>query len=135
QDQKSLGSIESVHLRKELVQRLFSLVVPSVMGITALADSVDLVDKNNTWGVFLGLFKKVPDTGRAHAHEHLHKFRSGQRKERNVRLSGHRFGKKRFTGSRWSHKKRALGKLGSDGCIFPRIMKEIHNLLERLLGL
>ena len=74
QDQKSLGSIESVHLRKELVQRLFSLVIPSVMGITALADSVDLVDKNNTWSVFLGLFKKVPDTGRAHAHEHLHKF-------------------------------------------------------------
>ena len=40
-----------------------------------------------------------------------------------------------LTGSGRSHQKGSLGKLGSDLGIFTRIVKEVHNLRQGLLGL
>ena len=49
-------------------------------------------------------------------------------------LSCHSFGKKCLTSSRRSYKKGSLRQLGSDGSIFPRIMKKINYFLEGFLG-
>ena len=73
QKDDALGGVEAVHLRQELVQGLLALVVAAHAIVTGFADGVDLVDEDDAGGDFVGLLEEVPDTGRAHAHEHLHK--------------------------------------------------------------
>ena len=50
-------------------------------------------------------------------------------------FSGHCLGKQRLTGSRRAYQQGTFGQLGTNGRIFPRIVKEINHLLERFLGL
>ena len=77
QDQKTLGSIKSIHLCKQLVQSLLTLIIPAaVMRITAFTDGINLVNKHNTRSILLGFLEKITDTGCTYTYEHLHKFRS-----------------------------------------------------------
>ena len=76
------------------------------------AHGVDLVDEDDGGSVFLGLLKEIPDTGRADAHEHLHKVGAGNGEEGNPGLSCHRPGQQRFTGAGRAHQKHALGDPG-----------------------
>src|SRR5699024_8943073 len=75
-DQKSLGRIKSIHFRQKLVQSLFALVIPSVAEITGVSNIIYLINKDNTWGIFLCLFKKIPYTGGSHTYKHLYKVRT-----------------------------------------------------------
>ena len=136
QDHKTFGRIKTIHLRQQGVQRLFPLVVSSaVSGVTALTDGVHLIDENDTRRHGLGLLKQVTHTGRADADEHLHEVRTAQREERHIGLTGHRLGQQGLTGSRRAHQKSSLRQLGTDLCIFTRIVKEVHHLREGLLRL
>ena len=134
-DQKAFGSIKAIHLGKKLIQRLLTLIVSSVMGITGFTDGVDLIDKDDTRRILLCLFKQIADTGGTHADEHLNKLRTRQREERYVRLSRHRLRKQCFTGTRRADQQRSFRQLGSDLCIFSRIMQEIYHFLEGLFRL
>ena len=71
-------TVKAIHLCQQLVQRLLPLVISSKPGITALSDSVYLVDKNNTRGMLLRLLEQIPDTGGSHTYKHLHEIRAGQ---------------------------------------------------------
>ena len=44
------------------------------MGITALSNGINLINKYDTRRIFLGFLKKITDTGSTYANEHLHKF-------------------------------------------------------------
>ena len=77
QDQKSLGSVKTIHLGKKLIQSLLTLIIAAaIMRITALTDCIDLIDKDDTRCVLLRFFKQVTDTGSTHADKHLHKLRT-----------------------------------------------------------
>ena len=65
QDQQTLGGVKAIHLGKQLIQGLLALVISPVMGITGLADGVNLIDENNTGGVLLRLLEQVAHAGRA----------------------------------------------------------------------
>ena len=135
-NQAGCMAVKTVHLSQKLVQCLLTLIVAaSVTGITAFSNSVYLVDKDDTGRMLLCLLKQIPDTGSSHTHEHLHKIRTGQGEERHMGFSCHSLCKQCLSGTRRADQKRALGKLRSDLCILARIMKEIHDLLERFLGL
>ena len=127
-------AVKAVHLCQKLIQRLLTLVIAAVTGITALSDSINLVDKNNAGRVLFRLLKQVADTGRSHAHEHFYKIRTGQGKEGHMGLPCHRFGKQRLSGTRRTYQQGSFGKLGSDLRVFAGIMKEIYHLLKRFLG-
>ena len=73
QDQEAFVCIKSVHLRKELIERLFSLIISAERRITGLSDGVDLIDKHNTRSLLLGLFEQVADTGSSDTNIHLYK--------------------------------------------------------------
>lgn len=91
---------ETIHLNQELVERLLSLVVTAAhAGTTLSGNRIDLIDKDNTRGIFLGFLKQIADTGCADTDEHFNKIRTGNREERNACLTRHRFGKQCFTGS------------------------------------
>ena len=135
QDQDAPGAVKTIHFRQQLVQRLFTLFIASaVLGITAAADGINFIDKNNTGGVLGGLLKQVTHTGCAHTYVKFDKVGTRQGEKRHMRLSCHRFGQQRLTCSGRSHKQRALGQLGADFGISSRIVQEIHHLHKGFLG-
>ena len=127
--------IESIHFRKKLIQRLLTLIVSAELAVPALTDCIDLIDEDDTRSHLLSLFEKVSHSGSTYTDIHLNKRRTGQRKERHIRLTSNRFRKKSLTCSRRSHKQCTFRKFRTDTGIFPRIMKEIYYFLQRFLCL
>ena len=102
QDDHAGIGLEAVHLRKQLVERIFTFVVARESGIlaTGTTDGVDLVDKDNAGGLLLGLLKEVAHTRCTHTDKHLDKVRTRDREERHIGLTRHRLGQQRLTRSR-----------------------------------
>ena len=125
-------AVEAVHLCQELIERLLPLVISADAAAAAalLPDGVDFVDKDDAGGFLLGLAKQVAHLGRAHAHEHLDKFRSGHGEEGYIRLARDGLGQHRLTGSRRADQQNALGHLGTDLAVFLRIFQILDDLLE-----
>ena len=59
-DDAAVGA-KPVHLRQQLIQRVFAFVVGTEVGVLAAspANGIDLVDENDGWRLFLGLLEKV----------------------------------------------------------------------------
>ena len=133
--QKTFICVKPVHLRKELVQGLLTLIISAHYSVTGLSYGVDLVDKHNAGGLLLRLLKEIAHTGCAHANVHFHKRGARQGKERHLSLSCYSFRQQSFPGSRRSHKKGPLRQLRADPTVPARIVQEIHHFLKRLLRL
>src|SRR5262249_34270543 len=64
--------IETVHFDQDLVEGLFALVVTTSQAGTPLASyRVDFVDKDDAWGVALGLLEQIAHATGADPNEHL----------------------------------------------------------------
>ena len=132
----TLVVIEAVHLGQQLVERLFALVVATkATAIALLTDGIDLVDKHDARGLFLGLLKQIANLSGAAANEHLNKLRTRNTKERHARLAGHSLGKQGFTGTRRTDKESTARQLGADFLVALRLLQKVDDLLERLLSL
>ena len=79
QDNHPVVALEAVHLRQQLVERLFALIVPAEMRAAAslLPDRVDFIYKHDTGRFLLGLPEQIADFGGTHADKHLDEFRAG----------------------------------------------------------
>ena len=136
QKDDALGGVKAVHLGKKLVQGLLPLIIAAeAPGVTGFADGVDLIDEYDTGGYLGGLLKEVADTGRAHAHEHLHKVGAGDGEEGHIGFAGHGLGQQRFAGARRAYQQSTLGELGTDVGIFLGIVQEVDDLRQGFLGL
>ena len=136
QHDDTLAGVEAVQLGQQLVQRLLALIVAAeAAAVTGFADGVNFVDKDNARCHLGGLLKEVAHAAGAHAHEHLHKVRTGDGEERHIGLTGHGLGQQRFAGTGRAHQQGALGELGADGGVFLRIVEEVDDLLQRFLCL
>ena len=136
EDDDTLMVIEAVHLGQQLVERLLALVVAAkAAAIALLADGIDLIDKDNARGLFLGLLKQITHLGSATADEHLDELGARNAKERHARLAGNSLGKQGLTGTRRANKKSAARQLGADLLVALRLLQKVDDLLERLLGL
>ena len=133
QEHQSFVALKSVHLSQKLVERLLPLIIAAHLVVTALSDGINLVDKDNTRSHLLRLLEQVAHTGSPDSHIHLHKRRTAERKERNIRFARNRFCKQRLSGSRRPYEQCAFRQFRPDAGILPRIMQKIHNLLQRLL--
>ncbi len=72
----SVGS-KAVHLNKNLVERLFTLVVTTANARTTHAtDSVDLIYENNSWSGTLRHLEQITHAACADADEHLDELRT-----------------------------------------------------------
>ena len=79
--------VETIHLDQHLVEGLFALIVRAAQAGAALAsDSINFIYENNTGRVALGLVEQVTHAAGAHADEHFHKLRAGDREEGHARL-------------------------------------------------
>src|SRR3990167_10384065 len=70
---------EAVHLNKNLIERLFALVITAANARPAHApDRVNLINKNNCGRGFLRYLKEVAHARCSHSHKHLHKLRRSE---------------------------------------------------------
>ena len=60
-------------------------------------NGINLIDKHNTRGFFLGLFKHIAHTRCAHADEHFYEIRTRDTEKRYARFARNRFSKQSFT--------------------------------------
>jgi len=86
--------IESVHFREQLVEGVLTLVVGAEIGVPSAGppNGVNLVDKNNTGRLFLGLLEEIPYPRSPYPYKHLHKIGTRHGKEGHVGLTGHCLG-------------------------------------------
>src|SRR5690242_6884334 len=65
--------IKTIHLDKQLVQGLLTLVVATHTRVVALAaNGIYLVNKHNAWCMLFGLFEEITHACRANTHKHFY---------------------------------------------------------------
>ena len=107
---------KTVHLGKQLVKRVFTLVIGAHIRILAAgtAHGVDFVDEDNAGGFLLGFLEEVAYTRSAHTHKHFHEVGTRHREERHVGFSGYGFGQQGLAGSRRAYQKCTFGYLAAE---------------------
>ena len=133
-DDDTLVDCEAVHLDQQLVQRLLALVVSAAQTRAAMAaDRVNLINKDDGRGSALGLVEQVTDAARAHAHEHLHKVRAGNGKERHARLARNRLRQQGFARAGRADEQHALRNARAHVDVRLGVAQEVHHFLEFFL--
>ena len=99
------------------------------------SDRIDLVDEDDAGRVLLALLEHVAHAAGAHAHEHLHEVRAGDREERHVRFARDGAGEQRLAGSRRPDQEHALRDLAAQALEFLRVLQEFDDFLKLGLGL
>ena len=131
-----LVGLEPVHLDEELVEGLLALVVAAAEArATLAADGVDLVDEDDAGRVLLGLVEEVAHAAGADADEHLDELRAADAEERHARLAGDGLAEQRLAGARRADQQHALGDARADGDELVRVLEELDDLVQLLLGL
>jgi hypothetical protein len=129
---------EAVHLGEDLVERLLALVVAAHAAARAAAgaaDGVELVDEDDRRGGLLGLVEQVAHAGRADADDHLDELRGAEAEEGHVGLAGHGAGEQGLAGARRAAEQDALGDHRAEAPVLVRVLEEVDDLDELLLGL
>ena len=127
--------LEPVHLREQLVERLFALVVATTDASPALAaNGIDLIDENDAGGLGFGLTEQITNAAGSHPHEHLDKFRGREGEERHLGFPGNGPGQKCFAGSRRANQEHAAGDSGAQCRKAFRLFEEGDHLLQFCFG-
>ena len=96
---------------------------------------IDLIDKDNTGRMLLGLFEHVTNTGCTHTDKHLNEVGAGDSKERNFRLTSNSLGQQCLTSTWRANHQYALRNLPSQFLELARITQKVDQLGDILLGL
>src|SRR5688572_9907820 len=84
-----LALFETIHLDKDLVQCLFAFVMATAHARpTTASNSVNLVNKDNTWRVLFCLCKQITNTTCTNTYKHFNKFRTRNAKEWHISFPG-----------------------------------------------
>ena len=135
-DDDALVALEAVHLHQQLVEGLLALVVAAAEAGTAVAaDRVDLVDENDARRVLLGLLEHVAHARGTDADEHLDEVGAGDGEERHLGFAGDGAGQQRLAGARRADHEHALGDLAAELLELARVLEEVDDLADLLLGL
>ena len=132
----ALVRLEAVHLHQQLVQRLLAFVMAAAQaGAAVPSDGIDLVDEDDARRITLRLLEHVAHARGADAHEHLDEIRAGDGEERHVSLAGDSARQQRLAGAGGTDEQAALRDLAAQALEFLRILEELDDLLQLLLGL
>ena len=122
---------ETVHLHKELIESLLTLIMSAAEAGTSLtANRIDLIDEDNGRSNLLGLLKQISHAPGTDAHIKLHKIRTGDGEELHIRLSCHSLRQEGLTGSRRAHKKNSLGDSGAHLGVALRILQKVNHFCK-----
>ena len=129
QAHNALGGLKAVDLAEQLVQGLLLLGVAAVPAVPGTAHSIDFVNEDDARSHLGRLLEQVTNPAGAHAHEHLHKIRTGNGEEGHVGFARHGLGKQGLAGTGRAYQQRALGQLRADGGVLLGIVEEIDDFL------
>ena len=128
--------LEAVHLDQQLVQRLLALVIAAAeAGAAMAADRIDFVDEDDAGRVLLGLLEHVAHAACADADEHFDEVGTGDREERHIRFARDGAREQRLAGARRADQQHALGDAAAEALEFLRVVQEVDDLLQIVLGL
>lgn len=134
QDHAFVG-FETIHLDKELVERLFAFIVTAAKtGTTMAAHSVDFIDEDDARCVLFALFEHVTHTRCTDTNEHFNEVRTRNGEERNVCFASNRTRQKGFTGTRRTDKQHAFGDFTAKALELLRIAQEVDDFFKLALG-
>ena len=125
--------IKTIHLDENLVKCLFILTTCTTSGITLMCDSVNLIDKDDAWGILFCLTKEVTDTRSTNTHKHFSKFGTGNTKEWNISFASNCTSHQSFTSTWITGEKYATWDFCAKFFIFFRIFQKVDNFSEVLL--
>ena len=100
-----------------------------------LAERVELVDEDDARRLGFGLLEEIADARGADADEHLDELRAAQAEERHVRFAGDGTREQRLAGPRRADEQHALRNPAAEVRVFFRVLEELDDLLELVLGL
>src|SRR5579864_1920223 len=95
---------------------------------------VDLIDKDDAWGVLLALFKQIAYPAGSDADKHFHEVRTRNRKEGNVSFSCYRSRQKRLARSRRPDQQYAFRDPSAQLLELLRLAQEFDNLFQFFLS-
>ena len=135
-DNDTFVAFESVHLDEQLIEGLLALVVSSTETCSAVTpDRIDLVDEDDARRVLLGLFEHVAHPRCTDTDEHLDEVRSGDREERDFRLTCDGARKQGLAGSGGPHHQHSARDLAAKLLELRRIAQKVDELGHFLLCL
>ncbi len=135
-DDDGLVRIEAVHLGQQLVERLLALLVRPHRALHARASQrVELVDEDDAGRLRLRLREQVPHARGADADEHLDELGPAQAEEGHLRFARHGARQQRLARSRRADQQDPFRDVSAERRVFLRVLEELDNLLEFLLGL
>ena len=121
--------IESIHLREDLIERLFTLIMATTdTRASLLSDSIDLIDKYDRRRFLTSLLKEVSYTRGSDTDEHLDELRPRYREKWYFTLSCDGTSKKCLTSSRRSLEEDTARDLRTEVLILRRILQEVDDL-------
>ncbi|MNI65460.1 hypothetical protein D3C73_1209710 [compost metagenome] len=100
-DNNTFVTAKTIHFYEQLVERLFAFVMATAKsGATLTTYSINLINKDDTWCIFLRILEQIPYTGSTDTDKHFYEVGTGNAKERNACFPGYRTSKQCFTSPR-----------------------------------
>ena len=128
-------AIETVHLDKDLVDGLLTLIVTTgETGTTLTTDGIDLIDEDDAGCILLGLTEDVADTGGTDTDEHLDELGTRDGDEGNTGLTSDGLGQEGLTSTGRSVQDDTTGDAASVSRVNLGLLEEIDNLGKLELG-
>ena len=128
-------AIETVHLDKDLVDGLLTLIVATgETGTTLTTDGIDLINENDAGSILLGLAEDVTDTGGTDTDEHLDELGTRDGDEGNAGLTRDGLGQEGLTGTGRSVQDDTTGDAASVSAVNLGLLEEIDDLGKLELG-
>mmetsp|Transcript_7856 Transcript_7856/g.23167 ORF Transcript_7856/g.23167 Transcript_7856/m.23167 type:complete len:226 (+) Transcript_7856:1406-2083(+) len=128
-------AIESIHLHKDLVDGLLTLVIATSEASTTLTTNrINLINENNARSILLRLREDITHTRRTHTNEHFNKLRTRNRDEWDSSLTSHGLGQQSLARTRRSVKNDTTRDAAPIGRVHLRLLKEINDLRKLELG-
>ncbi len=130
------GGVEAVEFDQQLIERLLFFIVPAAerRGAAGAAQRIELVDENDGRRFFPRLLEQVAHPRRAHADEHLHKFRAADGEKRHPGLPGHGARQQRLAYAGRPHQQHALGRTGAEAAVLDGVLQKIDHFFQLGLG-
>ena len=130
-DDDTFLGVEAIHFDEHLVECLLALVIAAAHALTTVTPhSIDLINENQTWCIFLALLKHVAHTAGADTDEHFDEIRSRDREKRHVSFTSNGTSQEGFSGSRSTDHQNAFRNATTEFLELTRITKEFDDFLK-----
>ena len=98
-------------------------------------DGIDFINEDDAGRMFLGLLEHVTYTRGTDTDEHFHKIRTGNGKERHLRLTGNGLCQQCFTGTRGTDHQYAARNLATQALKLARVTQKFDQFTDFFLSL